>query len=117
MTLEPSLLYLVGEPEDPVVVWKKLSDQFQKKTWANKLELRRKLYALRLKEGGSVQGHIKAMTEMFNALAIVGDTVSEEDDVVYLLASLPDSFDMLVTALETNKTVPKMETVTECMLH
>ena len=31
LTLEPSLLYLIGEPEDPVVVWKKLSDQFQKR--------------------------------------------------------------------------------------
>ena len=39
LTLEPYLLYLIGEPEDPVVVWKKLSEQFQKKTWANKLEL------------------------------------------------------------------------------
>ena len=52
LTLEPSLLYLIGETEDPVVVWKKLSDQFQKKTWANKLELRHKLYVLCLKEGG-----------------------------------------------------------------
>ena len=78
---------------------------------------RRKLYALRLKEGGSVQGHIKAMTEMFDALAVVGDPVPEEDRVVHLLASLPDSFDMLVTALETNETIPKMETVTEHLLH
>ena len=40
--IEPKLLYLIGNPEDPVVVWKKLMDQFQKKTWANKLELERK---------------------------------------------------------------------------
>lgn len=65
LSVEPSLLYLIGDPEDPVVVWKKLSDQFQKKTWENKLELRRKLYSLRLKEGDSVQKHIKEMTETF----------------------------------------------------
>ena len=64
-----------------------------------------------------MQGHIKAMTEVFDALAFVGDPVSEEDRVVHLLASLPDSFDTLVTALETNETVPKMETVTERLLH
>ena len=34
LSVEPSLLYLLGEPDDPVVVWKKLLDQFQKKTWA-----------------------------------------------------------------------------------
>jgi len=40
LAVEPSLLYLIGDPEDPVVVRKKLQDQFQKKTWANKLALR-----------------------------------------------------------------------------
>ena len=57
LPIEPSLLYLIGDPNDPVTVWKKLADQFQKKTWSNKLQLRRKLYTLRLKEGESVQAH------------------------------------------------------------
>ena len=117
LSVEPSLLYLLGDPEDPVTVWKKLSDQFQKKTWSNKLELRRKLYSLHLKEGESVQQHIKAMTEIFDGLSIIGDPVKEEDRVVHLLASLPESFNMLVTALEANTEVPKMDIVTERLLH
>ena len=117
LAIDPSLLYLIGDPDDPIVVWNKLADQFQKKTWANKLALRRKLYSLRLKEGGSVQEHIKAMTEIFNALAVVGDAVEEEDRVVHLLASLPDSYGMLVTALEANAEVPKLEVVMERLLH
>ena len=43
--------YLIGEPEDPVVIQKKLYNKFQKKTWANKLELPHKLCAFHLKEG------------------------------------------------------------------
>ena len=117
LSVEPSLLYLIGDPEDPIVVWKKLADQFQKKTWANKLELRRKLYSLRLKEGNSVQEHIKEMTETFEGLSVIGDKVEDEDRVVYLLASLPDSYNMLVTALEANTDVPAMEVVTERLLH
>ena len=118
LSVEPSLLYLIGDPVDPVAVWKKLMDQFQKKTWANKLELRRKLYSLRLREGESVHKHIKSMTELFEGLAVIGDPVTEEDRVVHLLASLPDSFNMLVTALEANsEAVPKMEIVTERLLH
>ena len=31
LSVDPSLLYLIGDPENPVLVWKKLSDQFQKK--------------------------------------------------------------------------------------
>ena len=48
-----------------------------------------------------------------NELAVVGDTIGDDDRVVYLLASLPESYDMLVTALEANETVPGMKTVIE----
>ena len=54
LSIDPSLLYLIGDPKDPVTVWKKLSDQFQK-MWANKLILRRKRHSLMLKEGDFVQ--------------------------------------------------------------
>ena len=117
LSVDPSLLYVIGDPVDPIVVWQKLADQFQKKTWANKLVLRRKLYSLQLKDGDSVQKHIKAMTEIFDELSIVGDPITDEDRVVYLLASLPESYNMLVTALESNEDVPKMEVVTERLLH
>ena len=50
LSVELSLLYLIGDPEDPIAIWKKLGDQFQKKTWVNKLELWRKLHSLRLRE-------------------------------------------------------------------
>ncbi|KAK3726798.1 hypothetical protein QZH41_007205 [Actinostola sp. cb2023] len=117
LSVNTSLLYLLGDPEDPVVVWKKLSEQFQKKTWANKLSLRRRLNKLRLQEGDSVKGHIKSITEIFNELAVIGAPMEEEDKVVTLLASLPDKFDMLVTALEANSEVPNMEVVTERLFH
>ena len=85
LTVDPSLLYLIGNPEDPVEIWKKLANQFEKKTWATRLDLRRKLHSLRLKDGESAQGHIKAMIELFDALSVAGETVKEEDRVVYLL--------------------------------
>ena len=56
-------------------------------------------------------------------LSIIGDAISEEDHVVCLFASLPDTFNTLVTALEANanhanaKQVPTMEVVTECLLY
>ena len=57
LAVDPSLLYLLRDPQNPVDVWKKLKDQFQKKTWANKLVLKRRLHSLRLKEGSSIQTH------------------------------------------------------------
>ena len=49
-----------------------------------------------------MQEHIKKMTEIFGELSVVGDEISDEDRVVHLLASLPDSYNVLVT----NTTVP-----------
>ena len=46
---------------------------------------------------------MKTMTEIVNELSIVGDNISDEDRVVYLLASFPESFDMVVTAIEANE--------------
>ena len=57
------------------------------------------------------------MTEIFDGLSVIGDPISEEDRVVHLLASLPETYNMLVTALEANEGVPKMEVVTERLLH
>ena len=80
---------------------------------ANKLALRRRLHLLQLKEGQRVQEHVKALTEIFNELSIIGGNVDDEDRVIYLLVSLPDSYKMLVTALEANTEVLNMETVIE----
>ena len=118
LAIEPSLLYLVGaDPTDPVIVWGTLADQFQRKTWANKLELKRKLFSMRLAEGGSVQEHIKYMTEICDELSVIGEAISEEDRVVYLLASLPESYNVLVTALEASVDVPRLAVVIERLLH
>ena len=69
LPIEPSLFYLLGNPQDPVQVWEKLQDQFQKKTWANKLSLLRKLYSLKFEEKDNMQDHIKKITEIFDELS------------------------------------------------
>ena len=118
LSVDETQLYLLGtDPQDPTEVWQLLCDQFQKRTWANKLALRRKLNSMKMKRKGSVQKHMKSMMELFQELAIVGEPVEEEDKVVQLLASLPEQYDTLVTALESSSEVPAMDTVTERLLH
>ena len=109
LAVEPKLLYLLGDPDNPADVWKKLQGTFQRKTWANKLRLRRQLYSMKLNPGDSMQLHLKKFTELFDELAVVGDAVEEEDRVINVLASLPDSFSTLVTALEAMDNVPQSD--------
>ena len=54
------------------------------------------MHSLRLGDIHSIQQHIKEMTEFLEGLLVVGDPVSENDCVVCLLASLPESYDMWV---------------------
>ena len=117
LSVDTTLLYLISNPQDQVVVWNKLATQFEKKTWATKLDLHHKLHYLQLKDGQSAQTHIKAMTELFDSLAVAGEDMSEEDRVVYLVVSLPESYNVLVTALKAIEDVPKLEVVTEHILH
>ena len=56
------------------------------------------------------------LTEIFDELSITGDLIDKENQVVHLLASLPESY-MLVTALEASPEVLKLEIVTERLLH
>ncbi len=54
------------------------------------------------------------MTEIFSELAVISQPVSDKDKVVHLLAGLPESYDVLVTVLESSSdAVPTLEIVTE----
>ena len=52
LSVEPTLLYLLGDPDDPVAVWKKLCDHFQKKTWSNQTGVKEEALFLEAKGGG-----------------------------------------------------------------
>ena len=39
LTISPSLLYLIGDPVDPSVVWGKLENHFQKPCWVSGSEV------------------------------------------------------------------------------
>lgn len=57
------------------------------------------------------------MTEIFDGLSVMDKSESDEDHVVYLLASLPASYSVLVTALKANLEVPALEVVMKRLLH
>ncbi|KAF2368809.1 hypothetical protein FHG87_000437 [Trinorchestia longiramus] len=114
--VDQSQLYLLGDPTDPVEVWGKLQNTFQKKSWANKFRLKKKLFNMKLENGQNLQD-LKVCVELFEELAIIGDAMEEEERVIILLSSLPDRFSTLVTALEAHEKIPAWEVVTERLLN
>ena len=72
---------------------------------------------MKLKDGQPTQKHVKMLTGIFDELSTIGNLLDEENQVVHLLANLSESYDVLVTALEASPLVPKLEIVSERLLH
>ena len=93
-------LYLITSCEKPKDAWDALCNNFERKTLANKLFLKKQYFRSEMKEGTPIETHLKHMKEITDKLASIGAPISEEDQVVTLLGSLPQSYSTLVTALE-----------------
>ena len=61
--------------------------------------------------------HLKHMKEITDKLATIGAPISEEDQVVMLLGSLPRSYSTLVTALEARVDDVKLSFVQQALVH
>ena len=70
-----------------------------------------------MKEGTSVDQHLKHMKDITDKLASIGAPISEEDQVVTLLGSLPRSFATLVTAIETRMDGVSPDYVQQALIH
>ena len=72
-----------------------------------------------MKEGESLQKHFKILTDLFDSLSTLNAPVSLRKTRLYiLLTSLPDSFRMVVTALEaSSETVPRTDVVVERLMN
>ena len=97
--LADSALYSVLEEKTPKGLWMKLHTLYMGKNMCNKLMLKKRLYSLRMSEGGDMLGHIQVFDQISNELLNVGVKMEEEDKALLLLCSLPTSYDSLVTTL------------------
>ena len=101
MNVDSNLLHLISDTEDPAECWKRLRDHFERRTLANKLFLKKRYFRSKMQEGDKLNDHLKRMKELTDQLAAIGSKISDEDQIVTLLGSLPDSYSTIVTALES----------------
>ncbi len=105
LSIDDALLHLVRTEKTVIQMWKRLCDNFEKKSPNNCLYLRRKLYRLNMEEGSDPQIHINLITTLADKILAIAssdeDKLSETEKVAILLGSLPDSFSFLVTTLDS----------------
>ena len=118
LSVSDELLYLITEhDEDPKAAWDALSSHFERDTLANKMYLKKRYFRSVMSNTTSVEQHLKYMKDLTNQLAAIKAPISEEDQVVTLLGSLPDSYSTIVTALETQKEPPTLEFVRQALMN
>ena len=101
MSVSTSQLYLITSCEEPKEAWDALKKHFEREALANKLFLKKQYFRKEMSEGNSIDTHLKEMKELTDKLSSIGAPISEEDQVIMLLGSLPPSFSTVVTARGT----------------
>ena len=117
LAIDSAQLYLVTSCDDPKQAWNALKNHFERETLANKLLLKKQYFRSEMKEGTSVDQHLKHMKDITDKLTAIRAPVSEEDQVVTLLGSLPRRFATLVTAIETRMDGVSLDYVQQALVH
>lgn len=106
----------VHEEKNFASLWKNLGDVYQAKSLVNKLFLRKKIYYLKMEDGGSMENHINSFSLLVAQLGSIGDKNDEQDCCMLLLCLLPDSWDHLVMAIGRTTYTFNMDEVVASLL-
>ena len=117
LSLGDEQLSLVRTATTAKEAWSKLQSHYEVNSVANKLFLRKKYFTMSMGVDDSMSEHINKMKELAGQLEAVGASITEDDQVATLLCSLPESYNSLITALESRADDLKLEFVTARLLH
>ena len=117
LNLTDSQLLHVRSSTTAKEAWNKLTELYEAKGLANRLFLRRKFFTIQMADGENMVGHINKVKTMAEQLEAIGAPVKEDDIVMTLLSSLPQSYSNLIIALETRSDNLTLEFVTARLLH
>ena len=117
LSLKDNQLPLVRSASSSQEAWRKLCETYETKNLANKLFLRRKFFTMQKAEEDSMLEHVNKVKTLAEKLEAIGAGVSEDDVVMTLLMSLPETYGNLITALESRADNLTLEFVTARLLH
>ena len=78
MSISSSQLYPITSCEEPARAWATLKNHFEWDTLVNKLMLKKQYFRMEMKEGTSMEVHIKNMKELTDRLAAINAPIAEE---------------------------------------
>ena len=92
-------------------LWEKLENIYTSKSLTNCLCLNMELYKLKIEMGGDLHDHINKFNRLVSQLLNADDKLSDEEQTLLLLASLPRSFKVLVQTLLVGRSTLNLDEV------
>ena len=117
VSVSSAQMYLLTSCETAKDAWKALTSHFECKTLGNKLILKKQYFRSEMIEGTAMEMHLKQMKSLAEKLAAIKSPISEEDQVVTLLGSLPETYQNVVTALEARSEDLTLSYVQQTLLY
>ncbi|KAK8926157.1 hypothetical protein KSP39_PZI018485 [Platanthera zijinensis] len=96
---EPNVYNHVASINDAKDLWKTLETLYAKSTGINKLYLLKKLGEFRYREGSPILDHVNEFQGIIDRLTAMKVTFEDEVNALWLLKSLPDSWEMVRVSL------------------
>lgn len=109
LAVSPSELIALDGLETSKDIWEKLKSLYQSSGPARKASLLKKLVLTRMQEEDDLKKHIADFFDAVKKLKEIGLVVIDELLAILLLYSLPDSFAMFRTAMESRDELPSTE--------
>ena len=97
----PDVKIYVRSAKTSKEAWDALSNHYEEKTLSKQINAKKQLFNLKLEPGGNMVQHVNRMKTLSDQMQALGDPVSDRDLVMLLFVSLPNSYNTLVTTLET----------------
>lgn len=101
LSLEDSQLIHVRNFNTAKECWDSLRRYHEQQTVTNRVFILKRLCRMRLEENGDMEIHVNEMYQLFQRFAAGGEAVPEDFVVALMLCSLPESYNALITALES----------------
>ena len=102
LTLAESVYFNVADEVSAYDAWTKLSGLYEKQSAASQVYWLKKLVDLKMKEGTPMSNHLNEFNTIYSQLSAQGVKFDEPVRAMFLLITLPESWDTFRTALSNS---------------
>ena len=112
LAFSPEIKHNVLKETTPKALWEKLENIYASKSLRNRLCLKMELYLLKMEMRGYLHDHINKFNQLVSQLLNANDELSNEEQALLLLVSLPRSFKTLIQMLLVGISTLNLDDVT-----